>query len=307
MTKTAYLFTGQGSQFAGMGKDLAEHFPAAREVFAEADDVLGEPLSRLCFEGPDDRLALTENTQPATLAVSIAAWRALGGKDPDAAAGHSLGEYSALTAAGAFTLADALRLVRIRGKRMQQAVPVGTGGMVVLRKLTLPEARELAAQVKSGVCELAHLNAPGQYVLSGEAAAMDEVVRLAGERRALRLPVSVPFHCSLLRDAAAGFADELERVPIQDPRFPIWCNVDAEPVRTALAARDALRRQFAGAVLWQTAIEQMLQQGGVRRFVELGPKPVLIRMVTQIANAIGVEGVVTQAATTAAEIEALRA
>jgi [acyl-carrier-protein] S-malonyltransferase len=299
----AALFTGQGSQFAGMGKDLAERFPAAREAFAEADDAL-PGLSRLCFAGPEDQLALTENTQPCTLAVSIAAWRAAGLR-PDGAAGHSLGEYSALCAAGAIGFADALRLVRERARRMQQAVPVGRGGMVVLRKMTLDEARALLGRVTKGVLDLANLNAPGQYVLSGEIAAVDEAVELAGPRRAVKLPVSVPFHSSLLKPAAAGFAEVLASVPFRDPAFPIWCNVDATPVTTAAAARDALVRQFAGPVLWLTSVERMLQ-AGVRRFVECGPKPVLIRMVTQIGHELGVEGVETQAATTADEVAALR-
>lgn len=302
--KLAMLFTGQGSQFAGMGKDLAERFEVARATFAEADGVLDMPLSKLCFEGPDDQLSLTENTQPATLAVSVASYRALG-LAPDLAAGHSLGEYSALTAAGALAFPDALRLVRERARRMQQAVPVGTGGMVVLRKMNLEEVKELLSRVKNGPIDLANLNAPGQYVLSGAIAAVDEVVELAGPRRSLKLQVSVPFHSSLLKDAAAGFAEVLDAVPMNDPAFPIWCNVDARPVTTAAAAKDALKRQFAGAVLWQTSVEGMLKDG-VRRFVECGPKPVLVKMVLQIAHDIGVTGIETNGATTADEVAALR-
>jgi [acyl-carrier-protein] S-malonyltransferase len=290
--KSAFLFTGQGSQFAGMGQALAEAFPEARATFEEADEILGEKLSELCFRGPDEELGLTVNTQPATLTMSLAAFR-VAGRTPELAAGHSLGEYTALTAAGAFTFEDALRLVRERARRMQEAVPPGTGGMVVLRKMNEAEAREVAAKVTRGVCDVANLNAPGQVVLSGEIAAMDEVIEIVGARRAMRLPVSVPFHSSLLEDAAAGFGDLLAGVAMNDPAFPIVCNVDAARVEHADAARDALRRQFAGSVLWQASIERMLEEDGVRRFVEFGPKPTLVRMATQIAAHLGIDGVET--------------
>lgn len=303
--KRAFLFTGQGSQFVGMGKDLAERFPLARATFAEADAALGEPLSKLCFEGPEDRLGLTENTQPATLTVAIAAFRALG-RRPDLAAGHSLGEYSALVAAGTFAFADAVRLVRERGTRMQSAVPPGAGGMVVLRKMTLDEARALVAQVKAGVCEVANINAPGQVVVSGSAAAMEQVIALAPPRKAMKLDVSVPFHCSLLQPAASGFGQLLDGVTMRDPAFPVVCNVDATPVGTAALARSALKRQFAGSVLWQQSVEWMLGQG-VRQFVECGPKAVLIRMVTQIALERGIDGVEVLSACTADDLAKLTA
>lgn len=304
--KRAFLFTGQGTQFVGMGADLAERFPAARAVFDEANEILGEDLAGMCWRGPEKDLALTQNTQPATLAMSMAAYRALD-LVPDLAAGHSLGEYTALTAAGSFRFGDAIRLVQERARRMQAAVPVGTGGMVALLKMNADDASAIVSQVDRGVCEIANLNAPGQIVLSGELTAMDQVVELVGPRQARKLAVSVPFHCSLLRDAAAGFAEVLDDVEMRDPAFPIYCNVDACPVTTATEARDALRRQFAGSVLWQASIESMLRDEGVRSFVECGPKAVLSRMVGQIATHLGIDGVTTMAATNAEQVGSLGA
>ena len=304
----AFVFPGQGAQKVGMGKALADVFPVCRDTFAEADAALGEPLSRLCFGGPEDRLMLTEHTQPAVLAVSTAAARIAmqRGLTPSFAAGHSLGEYAAHVAAGTLPFADAVRLVRERATAMQRAVPAGTGGMVVLRKMNLDEVKALVARVDAGLCELANVNEPEQIVVSGAIAAMDQVVALAPPRKALKLNVSVPFHCSLLKDAAVAFGKRLDATAMRDPAFAVWCNVDAAPVTTAAAARSALQRQFAGAVQWQATIEGMFAQG-VRQFVECGPKPTLVNMVKRIAVARGVDGVETVAATTADEIAALLA
>ena len=308
----AFTFPGQGSQAVGMGKALAEAIPAARAVFDEVDQALGEKLSAIIWDGPDAELTRTRNAQPALMAVGMAVVRALEAEGIGIArraayvAGHSLGEYSALAAAGSLSLAETARLLRTRGEAMQEAVPEGEGAMAALLGLDLEPAVEIAAEAAGHeVCEVANDNAPGQVVVSGEVAALRQLIELAPPKTTLELPVSVPFHCSLLKDAAAGFAEVLQEVDMQDPAFPVWCNVDARPVTTAAAARDALRRQFAGSVQWQASIEGMLRDG-VRRFVEFGPKAPLVKMVAQIASHLGVAGIATHAATNAGEIEALR-
>ncbi|MFQ5506221.1 MAG: ACP S-malonyltransferase [Planctomycetota bacterium] len=276
MSGFAAVFTGQASQFPGMGKLLYESCHRAREVMDLAEEVL-PGLRRLCFEGPARELVLTENTQPCVLAVDIAAFHALG-RTPAIAAGHSLGEYAALVAAGSLSLETAL----------QEAVPAGTGGMVALLRSSLQEARSLAASAERGVCDLANLNSPDQFVLSGSIEAMEEVIEKTGARRARLLSVSVPFHSSLLREAGETFARRLDQVDIEDPRFPIVSNVDAEVVASADRIRDALERQFAGAVLWSRSIETMLD-AGQRSFIEFGPRATLSRMVTQTAKAMEID------------------
>jgi [acyl-carrier-protein] S-malonyltransferase len=300
----ALVFPGQGSQKVGMGRAWVEASPAARAVFEEADAVLGFPLSRLCWEGPEEDLALTANTQPALLAAAIAAYegmieRGLGERDfpaePVAVAGHSLGEYSALVAAGALTLADALRLVRRRGELMQEAVPVGVGAMAAVIGLDAEAVAQLAADVgtEQELCAVANLNGPGQTVLAGHKGAIDRAVALArerGARKATVLAVSAPFHSPLMRPAREGMAGLLAATTFRDPRVPVVCNVDAVPVTTGEATRDALIRQIDSPVRWVESVEHMSTQLGVDTYIEVGPGTVLAGLIRRIVPGVRVGG-----------------
>jgi [acyl-carrier-protein] S-malonyltransferase len=284
---TAFLFPGQGSQVVGMGKDLADRFPIARRTFEEADQALGTKLSQLCFEGPEGQLRLTENTQPAILTVSVAAWRVLDEKGikPAFVAGHSLGEYSAHVAAGTISFSDAVRTVRNRGKYMQEAVPVGTGAMAAILGMDLDAVAAVCGDAAQGeVCEPANVNSPEQIVISGHASAVERAVKLAQERgakRAIILPVSAPFHCSLMKPAQERLAVDLRNLQFSAPRFPVVCNVHAKPVEDAESAREALIRQVTGSVKWSESV-QLLIARGVQTFVEVGPGKVLCGLMRQI-------------------------
>lgn len=289
----AYIFPGQGSQAVGMGKALADNFPAARAVFEEVDDALGEKLSGLIFGGPAETLTLTENTQPALMAVSLAAMRVLeseAGVDlaHEAAfvAGHSLGEYSALAAAGALTIADTARLVRTRGRAMQKAVPVGVGAMAALIGLDFKQAVAVAAEAAQGqVCQAANDNGAGQVVVSGDKAAVERAVEIAkaqGAKRAAILPVSAPFHCALMQPAAEVMARALTQVAVRRPVVPLVANVLAKPVSDPSGIVEGLVAQVTGTVRWRESVEFMAG-AGVRMFYEVGAGKVLTGLVKRIA------------------------
>ena len=283
----AFIFPGQGAQKVGMGKALADAHPICQQTFQEADAALGEPLSRIIFEGPEDQLTLTENTQPAILTVSIAAYRLLEsrGIKPAFVAGHSLGEYSANVAAGTFSFADALRLVRRRGRFMQEAVPVGEGAMAAIIGLDADAVAQACTEAANGqVVVPANLNGGGQVVIAGARDAVaraSEKAKTMGARRAIPLPVSAPFHCALMQPAQDRLAPELRAVAAHDPRVPVIANVDAEPKRDRSAAVEALVRQVSAPVRWE-AVVQRLASEGVTTYVEVGPGTALSGMVKRI-------------------------
>ncbi len=285
--KIALIFPGQGSQAVGMGKDLAEKYPEARQAFDEADEALGYKLSQLCFEGPEDQLRLTEITQPAILTASIAALRVLETQVPKPClvAGHSLGEYSAHVASGTFSFADAVRTVRNRGKYMQEAVPVGVGAMAAILGMDPEKVAAVCHDAAQGeVCSPANINSPDQIVISGNTAAVERATKLAEERGAKRaklLPVSAPFHCSLMKPAQDRLEGDLTKLEMHKPVYPVACNVDAELVTDNQRALNTLVRQVTGSVKWDACIRLLIAHG-VETFIEVGPSKVLTGLMRQI-------------------------
>jgi len=292
----AFVFPGQGSQAVGMGKALADQFDICKQTFAEADAALNESLSDLIFNGPAERLTLTENTQPAILTMSVAVWRLLDsrGLKPAFVAGHSLGEYSAHVAAGTLQFADAVRLVRNRGRYMQEAVPVGAGAMAAIIGLDEAGVTRACEEAAEGeVVSAANLNGAGQIVIAGTAAAVaraGERAKALGAKRAIPLTVSAPFHCALMKPAEVRLTPELRNVPAADPRVPVVANVDATPKRTAAASIDALIQQIASPVRWEDVVKR-LESEGVSRYVEVGPGKALSGMIKRIVSGATIHNV----------------
>jgi [acyl-carrier-protein] S-malonyltransferase len=286
-SKIAFIFPGQGSQTVGMGKELFDKCPIARQTFEEADDALGYKLSQVCFAGPEEQLRLTEITQPAILTISIAALRVLEGcvPRPSFVAGHSLGEYSAHVASGTMTFADALRTVRNRGKYMQEAVPLGVGAMAAILGMELEKVAAVCRDAAQGeVCAPANINSPEQIVISGNTAAVERGTKLADERGAKRakiLPVSAPFHCALMKPAQDRLEADLNNLKMRRPVYPVVCNVEASLVSDELRARETLVAQVTGAVKWEQSM-RLLIESGVETFVEIGPGKVLCGLMRQI-------------------------
>jgi len=307
MSKLAFLFPGQASQYPGMGKDLAANFPESRAVFDEADATLGFPLSKMCFEGTEEDLKLTENTQPAILTISVAAYRALAarGVQPDFAAGHSLGEYSALVAAGALEFSTAVKLVRQRGRYMQEAVPAGEGAMAAILGMSPSDVADVCKKAANGeVVSPANLNSPEQTVIAGSAAAVKRAVETAsqaGAKRAVVLAVSAPFHCAMLAPAQERLEPHLRAAPFGPLKFPVITNVDAEAITLGNEARESLIRQVIMPVRWLESVREMIELG-VNIFVEVGPGKVLTGLMRQIDRSVRVLNV-ENAATLQSTIE----
>jgi len=297
MSKRAFIFPGQGSQYPGMGKDLADNFAVARQIFEEADDALGSGLSRLCFEGPEDQLKLTANTQPAILTVSVAALRVLQaetGLTADYLAGHSLGEYSALVAAGVLQFADAVSTVRARGTFMQEAVPVGVGAMAAMLGIESDIVAAICAEAAQGEeVSPANFNSPGQIVIAGHAGAVNRAIEIAkakGYRKAMLLPVSAPFHSSLMAPAGERLAGVLESVVVGDFSSPVVTNVEARPNDDKGRVKELLVRQVSAPVLWDASVREMVALG-VTEFVEIGPGKVLSGLVKRIDKEVATKNV----------------